>query len=239
MSNVRPLHGPACLPMNEITAAIVNDDAARLKALLAADRKLVTSLVDQERLLESGIFHWIYVGDTALHIASAGYRVRLVQLLLAAGADPNAAANRRCGTPLHYAADGFITEPAWDPNKQVSTLRLLLDAGAKLDSRDRNGATALHRATRTRCADAVHCLLAAGADPALRNESGSTPFHLAVQMTGRGGSGEQPARDAQRRIIETFLSHGVSPGLTDGNGHTVHQCARSEWIHALLDENAA
>jgi hypothetical protein len=225
--------------MDPITAAIVNDDAAQLKALLAADKELVTRLVNQERLLESGIFHWIYVGDSVLHIASAGYRVRLVQLLLAAGADPNAAANRRRGMPLHYAADGFITGPAWDSHRQVSTLQLLLDAGAKLNSQDRNGATALHRATRTRCAEAVHCLLAAGADPALRNESGSTAFHLAVQTTGRGGSGEQVARDAQRRIIEAFLSHGVSPGLTDGKGHTVYQCVRSEWIHAILDESSA
>jgi hypothetical protein len=158
----------------------------------------------------------------------------LVELLLAAGADPNAAANRRHSTPLHYAADGYITGPTWDPEKQVSTLQLLLDAGATLNAQDQNGATALHRATRTRCADVVQYLLKAGADPTICNKPGSTPFHLAVQTTGRGGSGEPEAKHAQRRIIKEFLSRGVSPDLTDGKGHTVSECARSKWIQELL-----
>src|SRR5438093_9308176 len=127
--------------MDKIIAAIVNDDVPSLKTLLAAEKEVVTRLVDREQFLEFGIFHWIYVGDSPLHVASAGYRVRVVQLLLASGADPDAAANRRRATPLHYAADGFITGPAWNPHDQVSTLRLLFEAGAKLDSRDRNGAT--------------------------------------------------------------------------------------------------
>jgi hypothetical protein len=74
------------------------------------------------KLYASGIFHWIYVGDTALHLAAAGYRVEIVQMLLAAGADPNAAKNHRRSTPLHYAADGFITGPAWDAKRQVATI---------------------------------------------------------------------------------------------------------------------
>jgi hypothetical protein len=41
--------------MDEFAAAIVNDDVAQLKVLPAADKELVTRLVD----LKSGIFHWI------------------------------------------------------------------------------------------------------------------------------------------------------------------------------------
>ena len=72
-------------------------------------------------------------------------------------------------------------------------IRCLLDAGADVNSQDKNGAAALHRAVRTRCAAAVRCLLNAGTDPTLKNKSGSTPFHLAVQNTGRGGSGSDAA----------------------------------------------
>jgi len=225
--------------MDEIITIIVDDNFAQLKSILASDPGAVSRLVEKDRLLETGIFHWLYVGDTALHVASAGYRLRLVELMLTTGADVNAAANRRRGTPLHYAADGFVTGSAWDPGNQVSTLQLLLTAGAKLDAQDKSGATALHRATRTRCAEAVHFLLAAGADPALRNDAGSTAFHLAVQPTGRGGSGEPIAMEGQRRIIDAFLSFGVDPGLTDGKGHSVLQCARSEWIRAILEGSAA
>jgi hypothetical protein len=222
------------LLMDTFLGAIIENDYARIKALLKADVSLATRLISAARLYESGIFHWIYVGDTALHLAAAGYRVELVRLLMAAGADPNSAANHRRSTPLHYAADGYITGSAWDPKRQVKTLRLLLDAGADLHAQDKNGATALHRAVRTRCAAAVKCLLAAGADPMGKNKSGSTPFHLAVQNTGRGGAGEEKAKNSQRQIIEEFRSLGVSVGMKDGKGKSVLDCAASGWVRDLL-----
>jgi ankyrin repeat protein len=110
----------------------------------------------------------------------------------------------------------------------------LLDAGADLHAQDQNGATALHRAVRTRCASAVSHLLSAGSDPTQRNKSGSTPFHLAVQNTGRGGSGEEIAKQSQRQIIEAFLSRGVSLNLRDGNCRTVTESAQGVWVQELL-----
>jgi ankyrin repeat protein len=77
-------------------------------------------------------------------------------------------------------------------------------------------------------------LLEAGSDPLLRNKSGSTPFHLAVQNTGRGGSGSAVAVDAQREIINEFLSFGLSPELKTSGGKTVRDCARSDWIREKL-----
>src|SRR5262249_25440771 len=97
-----------------------------------------------------------------------------------------------------------------------------------------NGATPLHRAVRTRCAAAVKFLLGAGSDPTMKNRPGSTPFHLAVQNTGRGGTGEPAAISAQREIIQEFLTRGISPYLKDGRGKTVPECARSAWIVNLL-----
>ncbi|MBX7223793.1 MAG: ankyrin repeat domain-containing protein [Blastocatellia bacterium] len=225
--------------MDAIITAIVKDDIEEVQSLLTANPGLVRQLNQRDRLLAAGIFHWIYAGDTILHVASAGHRFSVAHLLLAAGADPNAAGNRRGSTPLHYAADGFITGPEWNARPQVATLRLLVEAGSSLNAQDRNGATALHRATRTRTAEAVQYLLEAGADPMLRNKSGSTPFHLAVQTTGRGDSGKPIARDAQKRIVEVFLAKGVSPHLTDGKGKTVIQCAQGNWVRTLFSEKRA
>jgi len=220
--------------MNRMITAIIDDDRPAVTAMLKGDHGPATQVIGKARLYQSKIFHWIYVGDTALHLAAAGYRVEIVRLLLAAGADPNAATNHRRSTPLHYAADGYITGPVWDAKRQVETIRCLLDAGAEIDAQDKNGATPLHRAVRTRCTAAVRCLLEAGSDPILKNKPGSTPFHLAVQNTGRGGSGAAIAIAAQREIIETLLSSGVSPELRDGTGKTVRDCARSPWIRELL-----
>lgn len=218
----------------QLLAAIVDDDADTVGALLKTDRTLATRLISAPKLYRSKIFHWIYAGDTALHLAAAGHRAAIARLLLAAGADPNAATNHRKSTPLHYAADGFITGPAWNADQQIKTIDCLLRNGADLHRPDANGATPLHRAVRTRCAAAVKYLLRAGADPTMKNKPGSTPFHLAVQNTGRGGSGAPEAINAQRQIIDEFLSAGVDLDLKDGNGKTVIDCARSQWIREAL-----
>src|SRR5882724_4267599 len=201
--------------MDAILTAILDDDRPRVKKLLKANPRLATGLIDAARLYESKIVHWIYVGDTALHLAAAGYRVELVRLLLAAGADPNYTANHRQSGPLHYAADGYISGPAWNAKTQVKTIQCLLDAGAHINAQDKNGATPLHRAVRTRCAAAVKCLLKRGSDAKLKNKPGSTPFHLAVQNTGRGGSGAAQAKAAQRQIIHDFLAFGLNTSLKD------------------------
>src|SRR6185295_11191445 len=121
--------------------AILDDDRPQVKKLLKADASLATRQIREAKLYESKIFHWIYVGDTALHLAAAGYRLEIVRLLVAAGADPNAAGNHRRGTPLHYAADGYITGPTWDAKKQLRTLQCLLEAGADINLQDKNGAS--------------------------------------------------------------------------------------------------
>lgn len=221
--------------MNQMLEAIVADDVSAVKRLLQADPALVVRQIPQSIFYDSRIFHWIYAGDTVLHLAAAGYRVEIVDLLVGEGADPKAAGNSRHSTPFHYAADGFITGPAWDGAMQVETLRSLLENGANLHGQDRNGATALHRAVRTRCADAVRYLLAAGSDPEARNHSGSTPFHLAVQNTGRGGSGADVAIRAQRQILHSFLSAGASTQSKNCRGMSVKECARSSWIRDLLE----
>ncbi|MBX7165872.1 MAG: ankyrin repeat domain-containing protein [Pirellulales bacterium] len=214
--------------------AIEADDRAAVKRLLKADGRLAVARVAKPKLYQQPILHWLYQNDTPLHLAAAGYRVEIARMLLDAGADPRAADNSRRGAPLHYAADGYPNGPAWDPTRQVAMLACLLEAGAELRAPDRNGATALHRAVRTRCADAVSLLLEAGADPLLPNRSGTTPFHLAVQNSGRGGSGAAEAVAQQRRIIETLLARGVSPEAKNAQGKSVRDSAKSPWICDLL-----
>jgi hypothetical protein len=225
-------------PIQSLFAAILDDDRAKVKKLLDSNPALAKRGVADEERHEARIAHWIYVGDSALHVAAAGYRVEIAKLLLDAGADSGSAKNRRSSQPLHYAADGYLDSPFWDATRQVAMIRLLLKAGAKIDAQDKNGATPLHRAVRTRCAAAVKCFLGAGGDPTIMNKPGSTPFHLAAQNTGRGGSGSEQARMAQREILKAFLEQGVSPTLTDVKGKSVLEWARSGWVHKMLAGNA-
>jgi ankyrin repeat protein len=216
-----------------LVEAILRDDGSRVKELLKTDATLATATAPVARL-ESKIAHWIYAGDTALHVAAAGYRVEIARMLLAAGADCGLAKNHRNSQPLHYASDGCLENDCWDAKRQVRTIELLLKSGSDIHARDKNGATPLHRAVRTRCAAAVKCLLKAGSDATLKNKPGSTPFHLAVQNTGRGGSGAEKAKTAQREIIQAFLERGISPALKDEKGKSVLDWARSDWIRQML-----
>src|ERR1700722_10159943 len=160
------------MAIETILTAMVDDDRTRVRELLKANPILAKSLIAQARLYQSKIVHWIYAGDTALHLAAAGHRVELVRLLLAAGAEPNSAKNHRQSGPLHYAADGYIKGADWDAKRQVKTIQCLLAAGAHINAQDKNGATPLHRAVRTRCAAAVKCLLESGSDATLKNKPG-------------------------------------------------------------------
>lgn len=216
--------------------AILEDDRTLTKELIRQEPALAHATVPEARL-ESRIAHWIYAGDTLLHVAAAGHRVEIVRQLLSAGAEVGAMGNHRRSQPLHYAADGSPDTPAWDASRQVATIRLLVEAGASLGAQDKNGATPLHRAVRTRCAAAVQFLLQAGSDAAQRNKPGSTAFHLAVQNTGRGGSGSGPAKIAQRDIIAAFLRHGVRPTIEDANGKSVLAWTRSGWIRQMLEDS--
>jgi len=150
------------------------------------------------------IGHYVYAGDTALHIAAAAYNTDVAQRLLAQGAQVRAR-NRRGAEPLHYAVDANPNSPTWNPAAQQAVIELLIAAGADPMSPDKSGVTALHRAVRVRSAAAVKTLLAHGADPRAPNGNGSTAFDLAVRMTGRGGSGTPAARDQQREILELLL----------------------------------
>ena len=232
------LHTPQLMiqrrTMDQLQTAIVENDLRAVADLLEADAGLATCLITSRKLYRENILHWIYSRDTALHLAAAGHRVEIVRLLLTAGADPNATQNHRESSPLHYAADGCVGSSVWNNENQVDTIQALINRGARIDLQDKNGATALHRAVRTRCAGAVRYLLKAGSDPKIKNKPGSTPFHLAVQNTGRGGSGHDAAINGQREIILEFLSRGLSPNLKCSRGKSVRDWAKSTWIRDLL-----
>jgi ankyrin repeat protein len=180
----------------------------------------------------SEINHYMYGGDTALHMAAAAFSLPMVKLLVKHGSDCRAR-NRRGAEPLHYASDGNGS----DLQSQAKVIAYLASIGADPNANDKSGVASLHRAVRTRSPAAVRALLDAGADPTQRNKSGSTPLHLAVQTTGASGSGSIEAQRRQKLIIELLLKWGAKLTDQDLNGKTVEQCAKSLWVRELLAES--
>jgi hypothetical protein len=215
---------------------VVNGEIDEVSRRLAANPSFATAPSDVGATRQDAstfffreIAHYLYAGDTALHMAVAAFRRPVAELLVVHGADCRAK-NRRGAEPLHYAAD----TNHWDPTAQADVIEYLLSVGTDPNALDSDGVAPLHRAVRTRSLPAVRALLDGGADPKLPNKAGSTPLHLAVQTTGRGGSGSQHARRQQTGIISLLLERGASLTAKDGRGKEVREAATSEWIRTLL-----
>jgi ankyrin repeat protein len=202
---------------------------AALPALAAAASDVGATRQESSAFFFKDIGHYLYAGDTALHMAAAAFRSQVAALLVAHGADCRAK-NRRGAEPLHYAAD----TNHWDPIAQSETIGYLISVGADPNCMDRSGVSPLHRAVRTRSLAGVRALVDGGADPRQPNRAGATPLHLAVQTTGRGGSGSPEAREQQAAIVRLLLERGARVSDRDRRGRDVHQAATSEWTSALL-----
>jgi len=205
---------PATLP--QLLAAIIADEAGAVR-LVRATPALAGARVATGRLVNE-IPHQLYAGDTALHLAAAALRPRLVRALVEGGADANAE-NRRGAIALHYACDARPrTGRTWTPSTQRSVIELLLDAGSDIEHTDKAGATPLHRAVRARSPEAVRCLLKRGARvDAKHGRQRTTPLHIVMHSTG--ASGTKGTRAEQQAIVELLLRYGADPGAKDAKGN--------------------
>ena len=130
-------------------------DAPLVEAVKAADVDAVRALVGDPAVDVDAAGP---DGATALHWAVHRDDVRLVELLLEAGADV-AAANRYGVQPISLAAE----------NGSAAVVGALLDAGADPNATLRGGETALMTAARTGDAATIRALLVRGADPNARD----------------------------------------------------------------------
>jgi ankyrin repeat protein len=193
--------------------AVIAGDRVTFDELLFANPELARARVkagatraNSKEYFFDEIAHYVYTGDTALHMAAAAHGPEMVAALVGVGADVGAV-NRRGAQPLHYAVDGGPNGPWWDPAAQSDTIGRLLDAGADPNATDKGGTTPLHRAIRNRSAAAVEVLLARGADARRPNGSGSTVWQLANWTTGKGGSGSPAAKAQQAEILRLLEAH--------------------------------
>jgi ankyrin repeat protein len=221
----------------ELVRLVITGEVAKVTRRLREDPELARMALPLRKKQEpidpffTEISHYMYGGDTALHMAAAAHSRPMAELLVSHGANCRAK-NRRGAEPLHYAADGNRSEP----KLQAGVIQFLISKGAEPNAMDKSGVAPLHRAVRTRAVAAVKALLDGGAELRQANKSGSTPLHLAVQNTGASGSGSEEARRQQAEIIKLLLARGAKPTDKDANGKTVDQAATSEWIRELLTE---
>ncbi len=129
-------------------------------------RKLLDNGADPDRQSTDGV--------TAMYIAAGQGQDGVVALLLERGVDPDP-------VPDHGPVVGATPISAAAHGGHPSTVRMLAEAGADVDSHDGDGWTPLMGAAWAGSRQTVEYLVSKGADPKARNNVGSTALDLAVQ----------------------------------------------------------
>jgi len=158
---------------------IVNLLVARGAALSLFEAAAAGEIERVERLLaESPADVNAYSGDgwTPLHLAAFFGHAKIVELLLAQGADVTARSKNPNGnTPLHAALAA----------NQKMAAGLLIGHGADLDAADAGGWRPLHLAAANNNVESMRTLVAQGADVRAANKDGLTPLVMAEQKNHR------------------------------------------------------
>lgn len=181
-----------------------------------ADVKVRSALLDGNR-----------VGTFLLLWAATRGHDDLATTMLRCGVDSNLPVPWRQGDPANPTEAARLADMIEDAesaqlpvvlaaaNNRVSTLKILLSAGANVNATVAQGWTALLRAAFYGYQDACQLLISRGASPHAVNSDGMTPLHGAIH-------------GSHLKCAELLLSAGASYSVKDNYGMTPTLLARSE-----------
>ena len=140
-------------------------------ALHKGDLKSISKFIEQGFPLNKLLFHG--KNSTALHVAiDVGSRHKVIELLLAAGADPDVKNDQFKETALHQACE----------QGDLTAVKLLIDADANPNVETESGVTPVMLAAEApkKGKEIVAALLASGASVA-PNKNGRNPLHSNIK----------------------------------------------------------
>jgi ankyrin repeat protein len=142
------------------TAVEVNDILS-VKSIISGGILAFDDIIGLDKRPKSKSF-----GETILHRATS---VGICELLIEFGLDVNIK-GAYDQTPLHTASDNF------------AVAKCLINYGANVSARTKDGSTPLEWAVVSDCLDVIKLLVENGADVNSCNNNGNTPLHLAQSV---------------------------------------------------------
>jgi ankyrin repeat protein len=168
-----------------------------------------------------------YEGHAPLHFAVKAAKLDFAELLLEKGADINVKDAEKGETPLHHLCrsnSGVMS------NTEIANALWLMEKGADVSARSKDGTTPLHLAATTGSHKVLDALLERGAKPALTDLAHS-PLHLCVHTN-----------DRDTWIWDRLLQAGNPLDTKDAHGSTPLMRAQTNWnvraVRYLLDKGA-
>lgn len=184
-------------------------------AVLRSQVDLVKALLEKGAIFDTKVVHGSpgrrfsadysiraqLIGRDAFWMAAKYGEVEIVEILLAAGADPFATdeggvttlqvAMGNSGSSLDWRRDRIGNEELDLEDEEQRTLtlaRILIDIGVDVNAKDNRGRTAIHHAVLKNFPSVVEYLAMRGADINLPNDRDLTPLQLAETVQGIPGT---------------------------------------------------
>ena len=174
----------------------------------------------------------IYAGNERMENKAQAYnKYQIFKMVLDAKPAINVATDDGW-TPLHAAVANALTGWRQDESSSINRIRDLIEAGAKIDTGDKNGRTPLHWAAWQGYAnqaggmltiegDVVATLLEYSAPVNQTEARGRTPLHYAAEM-------------GYDQIVYLLLRAGADTAITDRKGDTAVELAKKMERKAVL-----
>jgi len=144
----------------DLWLAIVNGTVSEIDEILAS------GFIELQAITQSDTDAWVE-GQTALHLAVLAERLPVCEVLIEAGARPDAG-NAVGDTPLHLATRGNL----------IDIIELILSQDVNVDDQNDAGETALHIASHYGFIQAADLLMRNGATRDINDEQGATSIEI-------------------------------------------------------------